>query len=95
MPLTPLLWALEFQSQSPVKLNQFVFLTFCPQKKKLFKKKKKRLQGGKKIISLDLFIQENTDSFIAMFKPEIRILFEEDDYLVVNGLLFVLTRSSR
>ena len=46
-------------------------------------------------ISLDLFTQENSDSFIATFKPEMRILFEEDDNLVVNGILFVLTRSSR
>lgn len=48
-----------------------------------------------KIISFDPFIQENSESFISKFKAEIRILFEEDDNFVVNGILFVLTRSSR
>lgn len=58
--LTPLFLALEFQSRSPVKLNQFIFLTFCQQMKyTLF------IKGQlKKIISLDPFIQENSESFI-------------------------------
>lgn len=50
----------------------------------------------KKITSLDQFLQENSEPFISTFKPQIRILFADDNF-VVNGIFFffVLTRSSR
>lgn len=41
-------------------------------------------------ISLDLFTQENSDSFIATFKPEMRILFEDDNWWLMVFFLYLL-----
>lgn len=47
----------------------------------------------KKITYFDQFIQETSEPFISTFKAEIRILFEDDSF-VVNDIFFC-TYSSR
>lgn len=91
--LTPLLWALEFQSPSPVKLNQFLFWASCQQTESSF-----FIKWVTKKISFFLLTHYRRKQWIFHFNiqtREIRILFEEDDNFVANGILFVLTHSSR
>lgn len=43
----------------------------------------------KKITSLDQFLQENSEPFISTFKPQIRFLFADDNF-VVNGIFIFI-----